>query len=642
LESVKDNEINGVKEKEDEKSSKLAKQTIKRRESTLLQNKNSAFGDKSVKDNFSGFHPSKTANYDFPNSASNNNLNNNQINPITSLFNVKSPTNHKSNLNLNTLQISNNLQPNLNGFSDKANLIESHSASPQLHTMSHQNLNSFNYTYKENLNPNSYFSNNNEINKDQSSITNYKIINYPNKELTNNESFENEINENLEFNFANKKILEDNFLESNNIKIAQVACCPNINLKCKYSEIGVMRMNFYDILQEKEDFIRKRTSKVFRSFSHHYNSNDILANNGNSNAINSNNLISSRKKNFINRPSDSSRDNKNKYNNSNNLSNIHANNNPQTNSPIKNTNNNLNPISALAAFNDEEYSGISCRIIKFNIFESINSSFSQDVLNNGREIGKIDGFIFINKIPSIKQIMCGVHTERGLDISANYLTIPNTNANNNFQGSNGAYNNSINNQDLKANLPHELKQINFNCEMLLSKLIQKSSFNFKEISIRDLNMEIVSVLDELVKLLSASSKQNCLFYNFKNEEEIAHAQQILMVLGCNIIHVLDDMVNEQRQLGYKIIELLLDRAELDLANMSLTQYSFWSKSMQEIKNKVCESFINFMLQTLNYTLEKLGRKVTDNNLKNFIEIFLANSYFKIPKVIRFICLNYIV
>lgn len=600
-----------------------------------MQNKNLNFGNKSTKDNFttnlSGFHPSNATNNIFSNSAANHN-NDNQINQFTNNINIKSPTNNKSSLNIHNLNTNNNILTNR--FSEKAHISENQThSSPQPHSHSHQNLHTINYNYKENLNPNSSNINNNETNKITGSITNNHIINQPIKELVNNESFENEINENMEFDLANKKILEGNFMESNNIKVAKVACCPNINLKSKYSEIGVMRMNFYDILQEKEDFIRKRTSKVFRSFSHHYNNNDINAN-ANVNSL-VNNLMGSPKKNIINNQTESSKDNNNNNNNiSNNLSNIQANNNVQTNSPIRNANNNLlNPTANLAAFNDEEFSGISGRIIKFNIFESINSNFSQDVLHNGREIGKIDGFIFINKIPSIKQIMCGVHTERGLDISANYLTIPNANPNNNLQGSNEAYINSNgNNQDIKSNLPHELKQINLNCEMLLSKLIQKSSFNFKEISIRDLNFEIVSVLGELVKLLSASCKQNCLIYNFKNEEEIAHAQQILLELGCNLIHVLDDMINEQRQLGYKIIELLLDRAELDLANMSLTQFSLWGKSMQEIKTKVCESFINFMLQTLNYTLEKLGRKVNDNKLKNFIEFFLANSYFKIPKV----------
>ncbi len=304
---------------------------------------------------------------------------------------------------------------------------------------------------------------------------------------------------------------------------------------------------------------------------------------------------------------------------------------------------NINEYNGVAVNDEDEYSRISGRFIKFNIFESINSSFSQDVLHNGREIGKIDGFIFINKIPSIKQIMCGVHTERGLDISSNYLTIPNsipTNSNINIHLANtpNNINNQVNNNLIntdcsKSNLPHELKQINLNCEMLLSKLIQKSSFNFKEISIRELNLEIVTILDALVKILSFSTKQNCLIYNYKNEEEIAQAQQLFLELGCNIIHCLDDMINEQRQLGYKIIDLIIDRAELDLGNMTFTQYQNWSKNMQELKNKVCENFINFMLQTLNYTLEKLGRKVIDIKLKNFIENFLAYSYFKIPKVI---------
>ena len=59
-----------------------------------------------------------------------------------------------------------------------------------------------------------------------------------------------------------------------------------------------------------------------------------------------------------------------------------------------------------------------------------------------------------------------------------------------------------------------------------------------------------------------------------------------------------------------------------------------NKFLQEIKIKVCELFISFMHQTLNYTLKKLGSKVNENKLKNFVECFLAHCYLKIPKVIN--------
>lgn len=636
LDPLKEFDNNGLKEKEEERSSKISKHTsIKKRHSILLQNKLMSFGNKSIKESGSGIlsnlQPSN-ASLHFPNSNSN-------INNVESNGNIENPRNHtnkdnnfNSNFNLST-NYTTFCNTNKNGFSGKTNPFNLQHHSPQPHSISHQNLNSLNYNYKENIIGNHDLKNDDLKKKTTSNIDN-NMLNSPIKEIINNESFENEIGNNFELDLAYKKC-DENFMESSNTKIAKVACCPNVNLKYKYTEIGVMRMNFYDILQEKEDFIRKRTSRVFRSFSHHYTNNEI--NNIKLNTFvnnNNNNEMSSPKKNLLNSPND--RIKRNSYNLSNNNSNLNSSSSIQNNSPSKNINNEGN--LPMINNNDDEYAGITRQVIKFNIFDSINSSFSQDVLHNGSEIGKIDGFIFIDKIPSLKQIMCGVHTERGLDITANYLTIPNMNqleSNNNDIKSptqtaiNG---NNINALNLKDNLPNELKQINLNCESLLLKLIQKSSFNFKEISLRELNLEIVTILGELAKLLSISVKQNCLFFNYKNPEEIAHAQQIILELGCNIIHVLDDMVNEQRQHGYKIIDLIIDRAELDLANMSLTQYSQWSKSMQEIKNKVSESFINFMLQALNYTLEKLGRKVTDNKLKNFIENFLAYSYFKIPKV----------
>lgn len=422
-------------------------------------------------------------------------------------------------------------------------------------------------------------------------------------------------------------------IKHNNNK-SKVNCFPDVNLRCKYSEIGVMRMNFFDILQEKEDYIRKRTSRVFRSFSHHYACNENISNNLNY----PNNHSPKKIFNLAASPGE-------------NISNIQSNNSHAKNLSAElnqngNANNKIAYISP-SLLNDKEYSDVNVNIIKFNIFDSINSAFYQEVINNGREIGKIDGFICINKIPSIKQIICGVHTERGLDISSNYLTVPNhyNNTTNNNINQNTAISqantNGTGEKPNFANLPSELKQINLNCEMLLSKLIQKSSFNFKEISIRDLNQEITSTLEALVKLLSLSCKQNCLVYNYSCNEEIATAQNMILELGCNIIQVLDEMINEQRQQGYKLLELIIDRTELDLVNMSLAQYYTYSNPLKELKNKVIEKFLSFMTQLLDYTLEKLGRKVNDNNLKTFIENFLAYAYFRVPKVSQLFSIFYL-
>lgn len=455
-----------------------------------------------------------------------------------------------------------------------------------------------------------------------------KLINSPIKEFVDsaNSSFDNEIRD-IDGSETRKTMLKKETKEDpeyynidRNSERPSPTYFPDVDLKCKYSEIGVMRINFFDILQEKEEIIRKRTSRVFRSFSHYYVGKDKV-NNVNNN-LNAN--INSPRKSSLPLPAENCNTNSNNLNASPNKNIVYD------------SNCNSKPNSQ-----ENEYVDIEGKIIKFNIFDSINSAFCQEVFHNNREIGKIDGLICINKIPSIKQIMCGVHTERGLDISSNYLTIPNSNNNlintnnlnsHNIQASNVGNANAIIKENDKENLPSELKQINLKCEVLLSKLIQKSSFNFKEISVRDLNSEITSALDGLVKLLSTSINQSCLVYSYNSEEAIASAQNTFLDLGSNIIAVLDDMINDQRQLSYKILLLIIDRTELDLVNMSLTKNFNNSNSFKELKYKVIEKFLIFMTQMLDYTLEKLGRKVNDNNLKNFIENYLAYSYFRIPKV----------
>ena len=208
-----------------------------------------------------------------------------------------------------------------------------------------------------------------------------------NKDINN--SKENETIKHFDSEFIKKNIeqnIEQNIYDA---KITTLICCPDVNLKCKYTEIGIMRINFYDILLEKDDFIRKRTSKVFRSFSRHYAKDNMGG--------------ESQKKIIINDEYINKIRSTINYSHGSGKNLIHVNN-----------------LNSLNESEDEN----SKRIIRFNIFDDINTNFSQDVINNGRKIGKIDGFILINKIPSIKQIMCGVHTESGLDITANYLIFP--------------------------------------------------------------------------------------------------------------------------------------------------------------------------------------------------------------------------
>ncbi len=365
LEAAKDLETSIFnKDKEDERCSKISKYTtIKRRQSILLQSKILNNANKSIKENTSNinltsnstFHPSNSINNKINTNITSNGNSQNQGNLI---INPNNQNNKEFNINaINSIKESNSKikdnqldnftyvsHPHQNGILENKNKIEKMHHTHIIHNLNNKSNKSLN---KVNCNINqeaTYIANNynNNVvscNGNSNNKENY-LQNFPTKEFVNNESFENEIQNNIEYDLTtNKKIFEENFLESNNIKIAQVPCCPNVNMKCKYSDIGLMRMNFYDILQEKEDFIRKRTSRVFRSFSLHYANNNEMRNSDLNLIVNNNNNLScSPKKGPFNYSNEFSKDNQS--NNSPNL-NIKSNNNIN-NSPNKNSNNNNN------------------------------------------------------------------------------------------------------------------------------------------------------------------------------------------------------------------------------------------------------------------------------------------------------------
>lgn len=223
----------------------------------------------------------------------------------------------------------------------------------------------------------------------------------------------------------------------------------------------------------------------------------------------------------------------------------------------------------------------------------------------------------IKNIPLIKQIICGVHTEKGLDIASNYHMVKH-----NIHKLCG--------RDTKDDIPSELKQIAAHRNNLLSKLMANTSIMQATDSYRETNLQITIILNELIKVLNVSIKENTLFYAYKNEEDLTKGQQVMLELGLSLQSFLDNLSNEHRVLSFKIIELLLDRAEFGLSSMSIN-ISEKPRDQFTAKLEVCNDFINFMMNTLQYTLEKLSRKVNDDNMKHFIEYFLSVAYFRIPK-----------
>ena len=298
----------------------------------------------------------------------------------------------------------------------------------------------------------------------------------------------------------------------------------------------------------------------------------------------------------------------------------------------------------------------SNNLIKCNIFEDLENHFSEEIIKSGRVIGKIEGLIQIKKIPLIKQIICGVHTENGFDISSIYLHNPQLGASpSNLKG-------QILSElpdDLKAFIAVEHKLIEKffpsafkNMEEMskdsLSKLTARRSFTMdrKRRSLLNLenscNMNIdpketLILLNDVKKILKKTCKESLLIFNVILKVDILIAQKEMIDLGLNLINILSKevLIDIRRTIVFDILVLLFNRAEIDLRLMAFD----WKTEICLEKLDVCSKFIELLNKILAYSLDKLVTgKSADSDTNEFVEFFLSVAYFRIP-IFRKIFIN---
>ena len=284
-------------------------------------------------------------------------------------------------------------------------------------------------------------------------------------------------------------------------------------------------------------------------------------------------------------------------------------------------------------------------LIKCHIFEDLQNPFSEDVIFKGNKIGRIDGVIEIKKIPLLKQIMCGVHTENGFDISSVHL------------------HNAINQKSTIRDFPNELKILIAQKNSLLDKFFpstlkkldgntnekpgkEKESFmvsrkklfsNYFDEKKFENNQNLAidekatfSLLNEIKTTLKKSCKESLLIYNLSNQRDITMAQKEMIDLGINLVNLVqrEDVIDDTRRTAiFDILILLFNRAEIGLRLMAIE----FDKFPSEEKIEVCRDFIELLNKTLFYSLEKLAAGKSGNSETNeFVEFFLSVCYFRIP------------
>ena len=262
-------------------------------------------------------------------------------------------------------------------------------------------------------------------------------------------------------------------------------------------------------------------------------------------------------------------------------------------------------------------------LIKFQIFDDITKQFSEEIFYQGNVIGKIEGTIHISKIPLIRQIMCGVHTERGFDISSIQV---------NFNDAKTGINSFK-----EDTSPPELRILSNQTNNLLSNLLKGTNLTQYTQSFREINLQILQIMNELKGVLQKSFKESALYYNYINNKDLFKAQKIMLELGISILKIIESLNLEQRAVGFEIIILINNRAEFDLGTVCQAWFidqpqGAVFRDSTLINEKIIEKFILFDNMCLEFVLERISRgKSIDKESKVFVEFFLSVAYFRNPK-----------
>lgn len=251
--------------------------------------------------------------------------------------------------------------------------------------------------------------------------------------------------------------------------------------------------------------------------------------------------------------------------------------------------------------------------VKLSIFNNVEKMINENVIAKGNIIGKIEAKIRVSSIPLIKQIVCGVHTEKGFDISSHYLTVSN---------------NQTNSKISIKEMCEELRIINTESNKLFQNLSESSSLNTLSNKSIEIKKQITEHLNIILKNLQKTIKERSLFYKYNRLEEISLAQELMTNLGIQIIDIIDNLDEEHKSISIDILETLLYRAEYDLGTFT---NNLDNKTIDlSLRKNALNSFFQFFNKILEYAINAFNKKVKDKKVRNIVEIIFSYAFVKNP------------
>lgn len=230
----------------------------------------------------------------------------------------------------------------------------------------------------------------------------------------------------------------------------------------------------------------------------------------------------------------------------------------------------------------------------------------------GRQIGQIKGEILLNNIPYITQLISGVNTEDGIQISST-----------NFMGSKR----NITMDTQKMTLPEAIVSIEKIYQKLKEDVANKpgAAIQIRGADVRD-HLEKIT---ELIEKLRISDKETAVAHVYSGEAELIAAQNIYLDVGEHVLKYADTVAFELRNSYYDSLNLLIRRGEMDLGHMELSRTR--DSPIHAVKLQTAARYRSFLRKILTLALGKLNLRGVDASIMNFTETTIALAYFRIPE-----------
>ena len=128
------------------------------------------------------------------------------------------------------------------------------------------------------------------------------------------------------------------------------------------------------------------------------------------------------------------------------------------------------------------------------------------------------------------------------------------------------------------------------------------------------------VCKELSEIIQTSEKHSMISFIYENEGSLRHAQSVLIDLGMHLLEFCDFVNEFATERYYKILEELLRRAELDLAQIKIEDIMNKSTASKKLYDKNCQmaaQYQLFMYQLLKKSTDNMRRKGVEHYKRNF-------------------------